>query len=374
MCDISGRHHSKISSIFRLSIKNLANTGSGSLVMRTQELNNINIAIAASKHSQRAYLRLAMEANGLSVVMNDCLSLEFIDKLKRLKVDVMLLDMHEDDHDETLVDQLIEEVDMPILFNDVTALTLNEPEVMSRWYGKLMRKIAALTGRGITDQSQFDRSYESLVMEIPTELRTPTKTTGDLARNVWVIGSSLGGPEMVKRFLRKLPDDLPVAFVLAQHLGANFVTLLADQLNQSCGFHVMPASEGHVLRHGEVIVVPVTKQVTINPIGAIRLDEIDYDSPYTPSIDKVIMDFARRYKQQAGALILSGMCDDGKKGVQVMQQYGGLIWAQDAESCVISSMPDNVRETGVVSYSATPEILAQHMTDHINNGLAESQW
>lgn len=333
--------------------------------MRTKDFNNINIAIAASQHSQRAYLRLAMEANGLSVVINDCLSQALIDKIKRLNVDVMLLDMHDDDENEQLVDQLIEEVDIPILFNDVTALTLNEPDVMAGWYGKLMRKIAALTGRGITDKTQFDRSYESLVMEIPDELPASTKSTGDLAKNIWVIGSSLGGPEAVKRFLNKLPEDLPVAFILAQHLGANFVSLLAEQLNHATSFTVMSATDGHVLRHGEVVVAPVTQQIAINPIGAIHLTEIDYESPYTPSIDKVIMNIARRYKDRAGALILSGMCDDGKKGVQVMHQCGGLIWAQDANSCVISSMPDNVRDTGVVSYSAQPEILAQHMIDHI---------
>lgn len=175
--------------------------------MRKKEFNNINIAIASSKHSQRAYLRLAMEANGLSVIINDCLSREFIDKVHRLNVDVMLLDMHDEDDNDLLIDELVEEVDIPILFNDVTALTLNEPAVLAKWYGKLMRKIAALTGRGITDKTQFDRSYESLVSEIPEEFLN--KLPGDLARNVWVIGSSLGGPEAVKRFLRHLPEDLP---------------------------------------------------------------------------------------------------------------------------------------------------------------------
>lgn len=332
--------------------------------MRKKEFNNINIAIASSKNSQRAYLRLAMEANGLSVIINDSLSHDFIKQLKRFKVDVMLLDMHDEDQNEDLIDQLIEEVDIPILFNDVTALTLNEPAVLAKWYGKLMRKIAALTGRGITDKTQFDRSYESLVSEIPEEFLN--KLPGDLAKNVWVIGSSLGGPEAVKRLLRNLPDGLPVAFILAQHLGANFVSLLAEQLNQATEFNVVTAKDGHVLRHGDVIVAPITKRLVINPIGAIRLQELDYESPYTPSIDKVISDIARRYKAQSGALILSGMCDDGKKGVQVMHQYGGKIWAQDEQSCVISSMPDNVRATGVVSYSAPPEILAQHLIEYIS--------
>ena len=338
--------------------------------MREPELDNINIAIASHEQSQRIYLRMAMEANGLSVVLNGHLSKKFIEKLRNTRADVVLLDMHEDTHQEELIEELLEAIDIPILFNDVTALSVNEPHVMSNWYGKLMRKIAALTGRGIRDQSQFDRSYESLVGEIPAQLLN--KNQGDLARHVWVLGSSLGGPEALKRFLKKLPAELPVAFILVQHLGANFVTLLADQLNQVGAFQVMPAHDGHVLRHGQVVVAPVTERLTINPIGAIKLRPLDYDSPYTPCIDKVVSDIAERYKSRAGAIIFSGMCDDGKHGCQVLKQYNGHIWAQDADSCVISSMPDSVRETGVVSYSAGPEQLADNLIKQFQFDLMDS--
>ena len=337
--------------------------------MKEPELDNINIAIASHEQSQRIYLRMAMEANGLSVVLNDPLSRAFIDKLKTARADVVLLDMHDDAHQEELIDELLEAVDIPVLFNDVTALTVNEPSIMSRWYGKLMRKIAALTGRGIQDQSQFDRSYESLVSEIPPQLY---KSQGDLARRVWVLGSSLGGPEALKRFLRKLPADLPVAFILVQHLGANFVSLLADQLNQVGEFQVLPARDGHVLRHGQVIVAPVTERIVINPIGAIKLKPLEYDSPYTPCIDKVVSDIAARYKARSGAIIFSGMCDDGKHGCQVMKQYDGQIWAQDSDSCVISSMPDSVRETNVVSYSGNPEQLAANLIKQFQLDVVDS--
>lgn len=338
--------------------------------MREAELQRINIAIASHEQSQRLYLRMAMEANGLNVVLNDTLSSEFITKLQKAGADAVLLDMHDDEHNEELIDQLLDAVDIPILFNDVTAMAVNEPDTMSIWYGKLMKKIAALTGRGIMDQSQFDRSYESLVGEIPPQLMN--KLQGDLAKHVWVLGSSLGGPEALKRFFKKLPADLPVAFVLAQHLGANFVTLLADQLNQVGAFKVIPAIDGHVLRHGQVVVAPVDKRLTINPIGAIKLKPIDYESSYTPSIDKVLSDIASRYKSRSGAIIFSGMCDDGKYGCQVMKQYKGEIWAQDADSCVISSMPDSVRETGVVNYSSTPENLANRIIKQFQFDLMDS--
>ena len=64
-----------------------------------------------------------------------------------------------------------------------------------------------------------------------------------IARNVWVLGASLGGPEAVKRFLRALPVDIPATFILTQHLGANFVALLAEQLDRVSGMRVMPPKE-----------------------------------------------------------------------------------------------------------------------------------
>lgn len=338
--------------------------------MREPELDRINIAIASHKQSQRLYLRMAMEANGLTVVLNDSLSKNFIEKLSQLNADAVLLDVHDDADNEELIDELLDAVDIPILFNDVTALAVNEPSTMSIWYSKLMRKIAALTGRGIRDRSQFDRSYESLVSEIPPQLLT--KAQGDLARHVWVLGSSLGGPEALKRFLNRLPADLPIAFILAQHLGANFVTLLADQLNQTGKFEVMPAVDGHVLKHGQVVVAPVDQRLTINPIGAIKLGEVDYDSPYTPSIDTVVSDIATRYKSRSGAIIFSGMCDDGKMGCQQMKKLGGEVWTQDASSCVISSMPDNVCATGVVSFTAGPERLADNLIKQFQLDLMDS--
>ncbi|MDH5444755.1 MAG: hypothetical protein OEY52_04310 [Gammaproteobacteria bacterium] len=338
--------------------------------MREKELDNINVAIASHEQSQRLYLRMAMEANGLSVVLNDSLSKEFIQKLQKANPDAILLDMHDDEHHEDLIDELLDSVDVPILFNDVTGLTINEPSSLSLWYGKLMRKIAALTGRGIRDYNQFDRSYESLVGEIPPQLYD--KSQGELAKRVWVLGSSLGGPEALKKFLNRLPADLPVAFILAQHLGANFVTLLASQLNQTSAFEVLPPIDGHVLRHGQVVVAPVGQRITINPIGAIKLKPLDEDSPYTPSIDKVLTDMATRYKSHSGAIIFSGMCDDGKYGCQVMKQYDGQIWAQDADSCVISSMPDSVRDTGVVSYSNGPEQLADKLVKQFQFDLVDS--
>lgn len=191
-------------------------------------------------------------------------------------------------------------------------------------------------------------------------------TAGITARNVWVIGASIGGPQMVKRFLAGITSDMPVAFVLAQHIGSNFVSLLAKQLDQVTHLKVMPAIEGHLLRHNEVVVAPTTERVTIDAAGYIRLKPMEFRSIYTPSIDTVMTDISIRYGSRTSTIVFSGMGNDGLRGAQLIASRGGKVWAQEPESCVVSSMPDATRRAGIVSFSGEPELLSEHITTYFD--------
>ena len=166
------------------------------------------------------------------------------------------------------------------------------------------------------------------------------------AKRIWVLGSSLGGPLAVKEFLSKLPDDLPIAFLLAQHIGANHLELLAEQLDRATVFHVTTAKSGHTIKNQEVILVPIKDKMVIDSNGQITLEPLEKISIYTPSIDAVMKEVAEQFGSDSGAIIFSGMGNDGEQACRIVVDHGGVVWAQDAESCVISSMPDNARKTG----------------------------
>lgn len=206
-----------------------------------------------------------------------------------------------------------------------------------------------------------ENSDDLVLLSLPSD-KIQTKSDNDLPEqvfNVWVLGASIGGPEAVKRFLARIPAELPVAFVLAQHLGDGFISLLATQLDSVSRFKVKEAMDGDTLRQGEVIVVPVENQMTLDTNGQIGFIEEKWQGHYKPSIDDVISEVTSSFAARSGVIIFSGMGSDGMLSSQKFaQQHHGTVWAQNPETCVISSMPDSVREAGLVSYSGSPEALA----------------
>ena len=327
------------------------------LNMMQAETDNIRIAITSDSVSHRNYLQKSMEHSGIEVVLNESLTDKFMTKLDRIESDVVLFDMEaiEDEHLDYL-EQLLEQSRIPVIINDVSALTLNEPKSSSKWNSKLLQKIADITGRNNRDENFSD------IKKIGKNSNSEINTSKDeLAKNVWVLGASLGGPDAVKRFLSEIPEGLPVSFIVAQHLGENFVSLLAEQLDRYTKFRVTVPDAGHVVRHHEVLVAPTDKSLVINPIGAVELQTLKEKKRYSPCINDVIKGVALRYKNYAGAIIFSGMCDDGVDGCEVLATKGGQVWVQEPESCVISAMSESVAKKIAVNFSGTPEMLAKEL-------------
>ena len=329
--------------------------------MMQQETDNIRIAITSDSISHRNYLQKTMECSGIEVVLNESLTEKFMNKLDQIKSDVVLFDIEaiEDEHLEYL-DQLLEQSRIPVIINDLSALTLNEPKASSKWNGKLLQKIADITGRNNWDERFKDIKIEKDHLPI-------TNSKNELAKNVWVLGASLGGPDALKRFLIHIPEELPVAFVVAQHLGENFVSLLAEQLDRYTEFSVTVPKVGHVVRHQEVLVTPTDRRLVINPIGAVEFEDVSITTKYSPSINDAISGIVSRYKKNAGAIIFSGMCDDGVEGCEYLVSEGGQVWLQSPESCVISTMSESVAKKVTIDFTGTPEILARQLVSFYKN-------
>ncbi len=327
----------------------------------------------------------------MHVVMDGSFKEHSIEDIHPEEADVVVLDLDDEmDYDLEIFDEILNSK-LPVIFNDSAVSRDYSADRNSPWAKSLINKLLSMgvsatrkaSSEIVAEVQSGDESNEpqleleeNAALEMAEaaskeesrteEARVETIRPPSLysaARQVWVLGSSIGGPQAVRRFLGAIPGNLPVAFVLAQHIGKGFEELLARQLNRSSEFDVMYAESGHQLRHRQVVITPVNKRVLVDRLGCLLLKPADPGGIYTPSIDAAMIDMAVHYGKMSGAIIFSGMGRDGMQGCRVMAARGATVLAQDAETCVVSGMPDAARRCGVVSFSGTPEQLAEKLVE-----------
>ncbi len=353
------------------------------------ELERIKVALCSNSDKKRALLKAALDTQQVQVVMSASLN-GFLEQLEQHQPNVVLLNINENiDYDEKALYQLIDTCKCPVLYEDEDSPIEDEPISIQKIH-KLAVKLQKLVQREppeldisktsasqkinispIEDAKNVSSNKVTLHFDPIPVIPDYTKAIDDRAINIWILAASVGGPDAVKKFLAKLPKDFPVAFILAQHLGENCIGVLANQLHRVTPLKVLEAQQGHFLRHSEVIVSPMDKRLLVGMDGRINLIKPDiWKGHYHPSIECIINDVCMRYKHQAGIIIFSGMGQDGVDASErFYRNYRGVIWAQNAETCVVSSMPDVARSRNIVALTATPEELAHKLIERYDYAL-----
>ena len=345
----------------------------------------LRVAILYTSEKRLADFTRALAKHDVVIIGRHSVGSTTLAQMTAEQVDVILVDL--DDTADRVLDilqDLIETSHLPMLFNDSTTTELSANTPNPEWGRRLVAKLWSITKRPrpLSPKPSAPPVVKALAKTAPKAQSVPsqplkkalpeTTAASSALENLWVLGASLGGPLAVREFLNKLPGDLPVAFVLAQHIGGSHLELLAEQLNRVTPLHVFVATTGHVLKHQEVVLAPVDDRIVIDAASRITLKEKEEHSIYRPSIDFVMRDMAQRFGKKCNAIIFSGMGNDGERGCHVVAAGGGEVWAQDAESCVISSMPDNARKSGHVTFSGTPEELAAALVKRFSDTLSGS--
>jgi chemosensory pili system protein ChpB (putative protein-glutamate methylesterase) len=327
---------------------------------------NPRIGIIADTSLQCHLLSSAVRGHGYDVVLaTDPGNLE-PDWLAR-KPDLWVVDLTHEDRWQMFLDTLLEQAAVPILFCDNQAPAKIAPEY-PRWERRLLAKLLDYVGK--------PRIREELATLAPDTgrargeaVQTPQEfhalPHGDAPDRVWVLGASLGGPAAVKLFLDCLPPELPVAFFLAQHIDGGFLDTLAKVLCRDNGFTCQVGHDGSALRHGTVLIAPVEYAVTFTGTGRVCSMGKPWDGPYAPSIDQAIQNASLSFGPRAGAVLFSGMGNDGSIAAPQMAARGAPVWAQSAESCAVSSQPDAVRDTGCVTFNGAPDVLARQLVERV---------
>lgn len=195
------------------------------------------------------------------------------------------------------------------------------------------------------------------------------RTTGDRRVGVVAIGTSTGGPKALQEILPALPKDFPVPIIIAQHMPPSFTGPFAERLNQLSKLEVREAKEGDALRPGLALIAPggghmrVTRKRTLETVVTISEDRENFI--YRPSVDALMASVAEFFPGRALGVMLTGMGNDGMKGMIEMKKTGARIFAQNEESCVVYGMPKAVVDAGIADKVLAIEEIAGEIVNSV---------
>lgn len=331
------------------------------------ERRNPRIGVVSDSNLQRLALAQTVKGHGYELSLNT--SPERLDEktLDDAELDVWVVDMQDEDDD--FLDRLLDHTEAPILFG-LEEAPPQGARSYPRWERRVFVKLKETVGEPVQDDLLNDLQHvppaPAEPMALPPEIQAYHPDGLEL---VVVLAASLGGPAAVKEFLDCLPKGLPVAFVLAQHIDERMQDTLTHVLVRHNGMPCKIAAAGDCLTAGELLIAPVGSEIDFGPTGEVIYRNIKWDGPYSPSIDQMIANVTRRFGNRAGAVIFSGMGGDGSISGPLLDEAGGFIWAQTAETSACASQPDSMRATGVVTFNGSPKELATHLVEHIRQRI-----
>ncbi len=164
------------------------------------------------------------------------------------------------------------------------------------------------------------------------------------------IGASTGGTEAIKRVLTMLPANSP-AIVITQHIPSSFSASFTQRVNRMCEIEVKEPEDGELIKPGYAYIAPGDKHLIIERKGKSYICRLNDGVPvnrHKPSVDVMFRSLAQSAGPNAMAILLTGMGDDGAKGMLEMHQQGSYTVAQDEDTCVVWGMPGNAVKLGAV--------------------------
>jgi two-component system, chemotaxis family, CheB/CheR fusion protein len=179
------------------------------------------------------------------------------------------------------------------------------------------------------------------------------------------IGASAGGLDALERFFHEMKNDSGAAFVVIQHLSPDHKSMMANLLSRHTKMPVVTVEDAMRIEPNMVYLIPPGSLMTI-AVGQLRL------SPKNPRglslpIDLFFNSLAQEYGNRAVGVILSGTGSDGTRGAVAINAAGGLLLAQDPETCKFDGMPRSAIVTGLVDEVLPPENLGPRILDHIQH-------
>src|SRR3990167_336407 len=183
------------------------------------------------------------------------------------------------------------------------------------------------------------------------------------SERIVVLGTSTGGTQALEQVLSQLPRSAP-AIAIVQHMPEKFTRSFAERLDSLCAIEVREAQNGDRLLPGLALIAPGGKHMLIKRSGGqyqVEVKDGPLVSRHRPSVDVLFRSAAVQAGRNVLAVIMTGMGDDGARGLKDLHEAGAKTYAQDEASCVVFGMPKEAIKLGgvdqVVALDDIPNVL-----------------
>lgn len=315
-----------------------------------------------------------------------------VNKIKKLNPDVLTLDIEMPRMDGlTFLSKLMISNPMPVIMvssfteqgadNTVKALSLGavdfvlkpnlqNQEEFNSFSEEIINKVIGASKSKIKRKAV--KTYDSnltlnVTKKFNADVIIPKKAAERLrakSDSAIAIGASTGGTEVIAEILCHLPDDVP-GILIAQHMPEKFTKSFAERINNISKLYVKEAEDGDRVYKGMVFIAPGGKHMLLrNDYSGYKV-EINDGPPvnrHKPSVDVLFRSFAQVASRNSLGIILTGMGNDGAKGLLEVREAGIPTIAQDEASCVIFGMPAEAIKLGAADMVRNIEGIISHIT------------
>jgi len=222
-----------------------------------------------------------------------------------------------------------------------------------------LSQLSSQAARASRPQAPAKKLTADVVLAAPIAGQAMARTT----ENVICIGASTGGTESLRVVLEALPAASP-GIVIVQHMPEKFTEAFARRLNGLCDMEVKEAADGDTVLRGRVLIAPGDRHTLLQRSGAryyVSVKEGPLVSRHRPSVDVLFRSAARYAGANAVGIIMTGMGDDGARGLLEMKQAGATTIAQDEATSVVFGMPKEAIALGAADKILPLDLLAMEI-------------
>ncbi len=209
--------------------------------------------------------------------------------------------------------------------------------------------VAAVKAAAQVDMNRMRRGTVRAVLR-PQQDNHPVRALSETTDRVIAIGTSTGGTQALEAVLTPLPRSV-CGIVVVQHMPEKFTAMFAERLNGLCQIQVREARNGDRVMTGQALIAPGGRHMQLKRSGAQYYVEVA-DGPvvnrHKPSVDVLFRSVAQVAGRNALAVIMTGMGDDGARGMQNLHEAGAQTLAEDESTCVVFGMPHEAIKRGAV--------------------------